>query len=79
MANLWSSADHALQYLAIADTIPHRTEGEGMLLDHVPQTVQRILDLETGDGRLRFRDIGFANVDCHWKWLEMTLLIGIKP
>jgi hypothetical protein len=79
MANLWSSADHVLKYLAIADTIPHRTEGEGVLLDHVPKTVQRILDLGTGDGRLRFRDIGFEDVDCYWKWLEMALLIGIKP
>jgi tRNA (cmo5U34)-methyltransferase len=52
MANLWSSADHALKYLAIADTLPHRTEGEGVLLDHVPKTVQRILDLGTGNGRL---------------------------
>jgi hypothetical protein len=25
MANLWSSADRALKYLAIADTIPHPT------------------------------------------------------
>jgi tRNA (cmo5U34)-methyltransferase len=52
MTNLWSSAEHALKYLAIADTIPHRTEGEGVLLDHVPKTVQRILDLGTGNGRL---------------------------
>ncbi len=52
MVNLWSSADHALKYLSIADTIPHRTEGEGVLLDHVPKTVQRILDLGTGNGRL---------------------------
>lgn len=26
--NLWQSADHALEYLALADTIPHRAEGE---------------------------------------------------
>jgi tRNA (cmo5U34)-methyltransferase len=52
MANLWTSADHALSYLAIADTIPHRTEGEAVLLNQVPKTVDRILDLGTGDGRL---------------------------
>jgi tRNA (cmo5U34)-methyltransferase len=52
MANLWSSADRALKYLAIADTIPHRTKGEGVLLDRVPKPVQPILDLGTGNGRL---------------------------
>jgi SAM-dependent methyltransferase len=50
--NLWESRDHALEYLAKADTIPHRTEGERALIECLPQTVSRVLDLGSGDGRL---------------------------
>ena len=52
MANEWKSVDHALAYLARADTIPHRTEGEAVLIEEVSPTCQHIFDLGTGDGRL---------------------------
>lgn len=50
--NLWPSAEHALEYLRRADTIPHRAEGEATLLEFVPENAARILDLGSGGGRL---------------------------
>jgi len=50
--NLWTSAEHARDYLVRADQISHRTEGESALLEFIPAGTHRILDLGTGDGRL---------------------------
>lgn len=50
--NLWSSPQHALDYLERADSIPHRVEGEATLLEFLPPKPERILDLGSGGGRL---------------------------
>ena len=50
--NEWHSAEHASAYLARADRVPHRSDGEAALLDEIPHGVRHVLDLGSGDGRL---------------------------
>lgn len=52
MMSDWQSTEHVLAYLSRADKIPHRTEGESTLLEELPVTTKRILDIGSGNGRL---------------------------
>jgi len=56
--NLWSSEQHAAQYLVRADTIPHRVAGETARLEWIPRRPVRVLDLGSGDGRLLSAVVG---------------------
>lgn len=66
--NLWSSAEHALDYLRRADSIPRRVEGEATLLEFIPESPNRILDLGSGAGRL------LALVRAAWPRAEFVAL-----
>jgi SAM-dependent methyltransferase len=56
-------------HVAFFEAIGERVEDE--------DPSDRLLDVET---QLRWlRELGFDDVDCYWKWLEMALLIGVKP
>jgi SAM-dependent methyltransferase len=47
----WDDADHARDYLAHRQEVPHRGEGEAVLVDALG-AVDRVLDLGAGDGRI---------------------------
>jgi SAM-dependent methyltransferase len=48
--NLWTDPEWAQRYLGIRDALPHRMEGFAVLVELLPERVDRVLDLGTGDG-----------------------------
>ena len=50
--NSWTDPEKALEYVQKAASIPHRVEGEAALLEFMPQSARRVLDLGSGAGRL---------------------------
>ena len=57
----WSAVQHVESYLNIVNDIPHRSEGEGILLEYVPLNAKRILDLGTADGHLVYLIRGLSS------------------
>jgi len=63
-----ASATHRLHlafFAAIAEPLEHEDPSD------------RLLDVQSQLGWLRA--LGFDDVDCYWKWLEMALLVAVKP
>jgi tRNA (cmo5U34)-methyltransferase len=64
----------------VASATPRLHEGFLAQLDLTPETEDpsnKLLDLELQLSWLR--EIGFTDVDCHWKWRELALLAGARP
>jgi SAM-dependent methyltransferase len=50
--NLWVNQEHALAYLREREHLPHRVDAYEQVLELLPSSVERALDLGTGDGIL---------------------------
>jgi tRNA (cmo5U34)-methyltransferase len=64
----------------VASATPRLHESFLTQLDLTPETEDpsnKLLHLELQLSWLR--EIGFTDVDCHWKWRELALLAGITP
>lgn len=67
-----------LEHVASATPAIHERFRWAMGYAHEPDDPSnKLLDVETQLAWLR--EIGFTDVDCYWKWLELALLVGVKP
>jgi tRNA (cmo5U34)-methyltransferase len=48
--NLWVNEAHAISYLRERESLPHRVDALEQLCELLPEKVERVLDLGTGDG-----------------------------
>lgn len=62
-----------LEHVASATPALHRSFLKAIACDEEDPS-NKLLDLETQLAWLR--EIGFTEVDCHWKWRELALLVG---
>jgi SAM-dependent methyltransferase len=66
-----------LEHVASATPALHEKFREALGISDSPDDPSnQLLDVET---QLRwFREIGFTDADCYWKWRELALLVGVK-
>jgi SAM-dependent methyltransferase len=67
-----------LEHVASPTPALHQKFREALGISDSPDDPSnQLLDVET---QLRwFREIGFTDADCYWKWRELALLVGVKP
>jgi tRNA (cmo5U34)-methyltransferase len=64
----------------VASATPPLHESFLAQLDLTPETEDPSNKLLGFEPQLQWlREIGFTDVDCHWKWRELALLAGAKP
>ena len=67
-----------LEHVASSTPALHERFRRALGIENEPEDPSnKLLDVETQ--LLWLREIGFTDVDCYWKWLELALLVGIKP
>jgi SAM-dependent methyltransferase len=67
-----------LEHVASSTPVLHERFRQAIGIAHQPDDPSnKLLDVETQ--LVWLREIGFTDVDCYWKWLELALLVGVKP
>jgi tRNA (cmo5U34)-methyltransferase len=92
--NKWTEIEHVAKYLdrivepgGIFCNLEHISSPTDRLHERFMRSIGESVEREDPTNKLLdvqtqlewLRAIGFEDVDCYWKWLELALLIGYGP